>query len=588
VLSANADVVSVWNTGGRWIRSIDTPAAPTGAALSPDGARLYVTCAGAEGVVCVIDTQADELAAKIPAGHTPTGPAISPDGKRLYVCNRFDNDISIIDTASGTTLVRVPATREPVAAAITPDGGLLLAANHLPADRADQCNVAAVAAVVTALDTKTNHTSAIRLTTGSSSLRDVCVSPDGAFAFVTHILSHYHLPTIQLERGWMNTNALSVIDTATRKLVNTVLLDEPLKGAANPWGAACSADGRLLAIAHAGTHELSVIDTEGLLNKLLSMRPTGYSNAFIFGEPHYHSYEYGGYPGASAADVANDLTFLKGLRRRIRLPGKGPRGLAVVGSKAYVAECFSDTLAVVALNAGGQQPPASMPLGPSPQLTAERMGELCFHDAALCFQQWQSCSSCHPDARADGLNWDLLNDGRGNPKNTKSMLLAHATPPAMATGVRANAESAVRSGIQHIQFSLPAGEEAEAIDAYLKSLKATPSPHLVHGKLSAAARRGKNLFFREDVGCARCHPPPLYTDQQAHDVGSQSHFDHRTQYDTPTLVEVWRTAPYMHDGCYTTIKEVIVTGRHGDSGRGELDKLGPGDIDDLVEFVLSL
>ena len=43
------------------------------------------------------------------------------------------------------------------------------------------------------------------------------------------------------------------------------------------------------------------------------------------------------------------------------------------------------------------------------------------------------------------LNWDLLNDGVGNPKNTRSLLLAHKTPPAMFLGVRANAEAAVRA-----------------------------------------------------------------------------------------------------------------------------------------------
>ena len=55
----------------------------------------------------------------------------------------------------------------------------------------------------------------------------VCVSPDGRYAYVTHILGRYQLPTTQLERGWMNTNALSVIDVATQKLVNTVLIDDP-------------------------------------------------------------------------------------------------------------------------------------------------------------------------------------------------------------------------------------------------------------------------------------------------------------------------------------------------------------------------
>ena len=57
-------------------------------------------------------------------------------------------------------------------------------------------------------------------------------------------------------------------------------------------------------------------------------------------------------------------------------------------------------------------------LGPKPVMTEQRKGELYFRDARLCFQQWLSCATCHPDGRTDGLNWDLLNDGLGNPKDT--------------------------------------------------------------------------------------------------------------------------------------------------------------------------
>ena len=66
-----------------------------------------------------------------------------------------------------------------------------------------------------------------------------------------------------------------------------------------------------------------------------------------------------------------------------------------------------------------------------------------------------------------------------------------------------------------------------------------------------------------------------------------SRTDRRVDFDTPTLVEVWRTAPYMHDGHYTTIKDLLVTGKHG-ARSGELDALTEQDLNDLVEFVLSL
>ena len=143
-------------------------------------------------------------------------------------------------------------------------------------------------------------------------------------------------------------------------------------------------------------------------------------------------------------------------------------------------------------------------LNPGMAMDSVRLGELIFHDARYCFQQWQSCASCHPEnARVDGLNWDLLNDGIGNQRNCKSLLLSHQTPPSMITGVRSSAEVAVRAGFRHIQFAQMEESKTRAVDLYLQSLEPLPSPHLENGKLSEAAVRGKALYT--STGCIRCH-----------------------------------------------------------------------------------
>jgi cytochrome c peroxidase len=281
--------------------------------------------------------------------------------------------------------------------------------------------------------------------------------------------------------------------------------------------------------------------------------------------------------------VPNDLSFLVGLRRRLKLRGTGPRGLAVAGSKVYAAEFFSDSLGIVDI-AQARPEARSIPLSAASNLTPVRKGEMFFHDARLCFQEWQSCSSCHPEARSDALNWDLLNDGVGNPKNTKSLLLAHLTPPSMITGVRPTAESAVRAGIQHIQFSVRPEGDAVAIDDYLKSLKPLPSPHLVNGKLSGAARRGQKAF--EEAGCGVCHPSPLFTDKQKHNVGSGKGREKDLEFDTPTLIEVWRTAPYLYDGRATTILQVLTSFNEEDM-HGQTSELTEQELADLAEFILS-
>jgi len=586
---------------GRTQRTIRVPSEPTGLALSPDGARLYVTCAAARSTVLVIDASSGHTTGRIEAGHSACGPALSPDGKRLYVCNRFDGDVSVIDLEAGRETARVPASREPVAAAITPDGRAVFVANLLPTGRADHYDASAT---VTVIDTATHEASTIRLPVGATGVRDICVGPDGQYAYATHVLARYELPTTQVEHGWMNANALTVIDARKTERLNTILLDEMDRGAANPWGVACSADGRRLCVAHAGTHEVSLINVRGLLKKLRAV-PEGEFGEVLYDDRNEildYFRRYGAAPdGESYRDddgrplytlggtvgVPNDLTFLDGLRRRIPLPGKGPRGLVVVGATVYVAQYFSDGLAAVHLTPGAGPRVKALPLGSRPEPTQARRGQRLFNDATLCFHGWQSCASCHPDGRTDGLNWDLLNDGMGNHKNTLSLLLAHRTPPAMSTGVRPSAEAAVRGGLEHILFADVRERDATAIDAYLKSLDRVPSPHrLAGGGLSASAERGRRLFFSERVGCAACHPAPLYTDLRAYDVGSGTGHDRRDTFDTPTLVEVWRTAPYMHDGRFRSIHEVIAQGKRG-APHGKGADLTPREVEDLAAFVLS-
>lgn len=579
VLNQDASQVAVVErASGKLLRTIALPAKATGLALSPDGGKLWVTSATPEGTATLLDVASGKQEATLAVGHGATAPLVTPDGKRLFVCNRFDHDVSVIDLATRQPIARASVGREPVAAAVTPDGKTVVVANLLPSDRSDSYDVAAT---VSLIDPASHQVTPIRLLNGTTGVHGVCVSPDGRYAFLTHILARYQMPTTQLERGWMNTNALTILDLAARKIVNTVLLDEVDLGAANPWGVAVSSDGSKLCVAHAGTGELSVVDLPALLDKLAKI-PSDEATARAAGryDPN------GNYSSPTAADVPNDLAFLVGLRERVKLPGNGPRGVTLVGKTAYVCLYFSDRLAVVDLEAKPIRPTA-LALGPEPQLTAQRRGEMLFHDAELCFQHWQSCASCHPDARVDGLNWDLMNDGLGNPKNTKSMLLAHRTPPAMSTAVRGTAEDAVRAGITHILFSVRPEEEAAAIDEYLKALEPTPSPHLIHGQLSPSAQRGKALFESPRTGCSQCHPAPLFTDLKLHNVHSRSQYDRGDDFDTPTLVEAWRTAPYLHDGHYLTIPELLVEGHHGRPADSQ-SPLSPQELADLVEYVLSL
>jgi YVTN family beta-propeller protein len=546
------------------------PSPPGGLCLSPDGKTLYVTGAMPEGRVYVLSLPSGEIVHKIEVGHTPVSPVINADGTRLYVCNQFSNTISVVDLTKGTLVDTIKVGRQPVDAALTPDGESLLVANLLPEGPADEYYVAAKISIV---DTASRAlVKSVSLPTGTTAVRGIAISPSGRFAYAAHIRGHFQLHTIQLDRGWMSTNALSVIDIAKQELVNTVVLDDVDHGAANPWDIACTTDGQFLLVSHAGTHEISLIDRPALHAKLqgaprVNMRPERLSK--------WHT-----------ALMPPDLTFMRGIRRRVKLKGKGPRGLAVSDQTVYAAEYFSDSLAV--LDIGNDEAPEmdSIALCARQPLTEERRGEILFHDATHCFQQWQSCATCHPsEGRPDALNWDLLNDGIDNPRNTKSLLLAHQTPPAMITGVRARAEIAVRAGIEHILFSEVSETDAAAVDAYLKSLEPVPSPYLVDGGLSPAAGRGKAVYSK--AGCPACHPQPLGTDLNKAAVGTGRGEEKDRQFDTPALVEIWRTAPYLNDGRANTIKDVL-TVHNPDDAHGVTTGLGAQEIADLEEYVLSL
>ena len=589
VASGNGDRLFVACAGGNKILCIDAntgtvsgtasvPDSPSGLALSADESQLIVTSAAPESQVSIVDSATLEVTRSFSAGYGAQAPILSQDGKTLFVCNRFNNEVAFIDLASGKTLQRVAAPREPVAQALTRDGKFLLVANHLHAGRSDLDVVASCVSVIDIGSARLLKN--IGLPNGSGLLRGVAISPDGKYAAVTHLLSRFHLPTTQIERGWINNNAVTLINLETTERFNTVLLDNIDSGAANPWDVAWTSDNKRLLVSHAGTHEISVIDAPALLAKLAKMPKEKDVKAKI------------DYTVASriAADVPNDLSFTVGLRRRVKLGevDRGPRALAVAGSQVFVANYFSDTLSRFDVNCDRPQP-ASIALGSTGETSIVRKGEFYFNDASICFQGWQSCASCHSsDGRVDGLNWDNLNDGIGNPKNAKSLLLAHKTPPSMALGVRADAYVSVRAGIKNSLFTVQPEEVATAIDEYLKSLRPQPSPIVKNGALSEAAHRGEKIFKSDRAAWSECHKPPLFTDLKLHDVGTRSQYDKPSdRFDTPTLIEIWRSAPYLHDGSAVTIRDVLTT-RNAAGQHGAASHLTPAELDDLVAYVLSL
>ena len=548
------------------------PVNPTGIAVASNG-DVWVTC-GIQGGELQRYGADGRWLGSVSVGHSPRAPVVSPDGGTVYVLSRFAARIVAVDVRTMAAVKTWQALREPFASALGLEGRYLFVANMLPYGVATNEVVSAAVTVVDVMNGRVRHQP---LPNGSTGVRGMCASPDGKNIYVTHTIGRYNLPTTQLEHGWMNTAALSVFDGVTGAYVNTVLLDDVERGAANPWGVTVTGDRKWLCVAHAGTREISIIDRHALHDRLeraakgQAMKGTA----------------------MKAEDVPNDLSFLSTIRRRVKLEGDGPRGVAAMGERVVAALYFADALAFV--DVAEADVSGFVRVGPEKDLAKDRVrrGEMLYNDASLCFQQWQSCASCHPDGRADGLNWDLLNDGVGNPKQSKSELYSQWTPPTMATGIRKDMHTCNRAGLVHIQFVKRPDEDVDCLDAYCTAMKPVPSPYLVNGRFSPRAERGRILFAK--ARCDVCHSPEkegpggekLWTNLAQYDVGLGIGAEKGRTFDTPTLSECWRTAPYLYDGRALTMRDVLTTCNPDDT-HGETRSLTEKEIDDLAEYVLSL
>jgi len=76
-----------------------------------------------------------------------------------------------------------------------------------------------------------------------------------------------------IEFGWINANAMTVIDLARRRYCATVLLDHREDGSADPWGVALPPDGTWLWVTLSGSHQLGRLDLRLLHAQLVDCLP---------------------------------------------------------------------------------------------------------------------------------------------------------------------------------------------------------------------------------------------------------------------------------------------------------------------------
>lgn len=149
---------------------------------------------------------------------------------------------------------------------------------------------------------------------------------------------------------------------------------------------------------------------------------------------------------------------------------------------------------------------------------------------------------------------------------------------------------------------------ARALAMFVRTIRSGDAPVDRHAAgereaMSPSAQRGEALF-RGRANCVACHIGPTFTDEDFHDTGVPGIDPGRARvtgqpvdkmrFRTPTLRDVARTAPYMHDGSIATLEEVIAFYDRGQRPRPGVAReihplsLTPGERTDLVEFLRAL
>jgi cytochrome c peroxidase len=163
------------------------------------------------------------------------------------------------------------------------------------------------------------------------------------------------------------------------------------------------------------------------------------------------------------------------------------------------------------------------------------------------------------------------------------------------------------------RVGLSIDEVSRSLASFVRSLLFGDSPfdRFINGDRSALSteQQAGLQLFRGKANCTACHVGPTFSDERFHNTGvawrdgrllDEGRFgvtgkpDDRGAFKTPTLREIARTDPYMHDGSLVTLIEVVdYYDRGGNTNPGldvELRPLRLTDIERkaLVSFLESL
>lgn len=248
-------------------------------------------------------------------------------------------------------------------------------------------------------------------------------------------------------------------------------------------------------------------------------------------------------------------------------------------------------------------------------------GKQLFYNAGsvqLNAEGYMSCASCHLEGGQDGQIWDMSSLGEGF-RNTIDLRgragvgegrlhwsanfdevhdfenqirklgagTGLMTDEDFWTGTRSDALGDPKAGLS---------ENLDAMADYLTSLDSHPaSPYRnADGTMTAEAVAGYGIFA--ELECHFCHSGQQYSNSESglrHDVGviketsGQRRASALLGIDVPGLRGIWSTAPYLHDGSASTLRDILVT-ENQQAKHGRLSSLSEQELQQLLAFLQQL
>ncbi len=586
--------------------------------LSPDGLEVWVVNPD-HASVSVIGTQAPQantLLAEIPVGREPWCVDTHPTNGEAWVTSLRDDRVYIVDMASRTVVDSIDTGYETFGVAFDPSGTVALVTAS-GADRVLAVDVASRAIVQSFAVYRRP--------------RGIAWRADGARAWVSHLLmpEFFGRLTVVYRSTWTTAAVLiqQVFGTNLAGYPSAMqnITLAPAPGDSLLWipsNLINTATGGLVGrpftptnIFHAAIRPVNVSTNTDLNLKTVFMSEGGRTPV---GGPIAVDFKSG------RAYVANlhsenvtvlDDDALSPVEIAVIGVGAGPIGIVThpTLARAYVANWLGRSVSVIRTDLN-QVVATVATVTSEPLPPAVLHGKQLFFSSKgpLSYQDRGSCASCHVFGRNDGRPWDLSQLGK-HLRATPDMRGIGYTGPHEGTadmdemqdhewGIRNFAGGAgLIAGTPNPALGPPnrgLSVDLDDLSLFMSIPVHRPdTPFLAPGGgLTAEADSGSVLFHDPTVGCATCHVPPFYTDSSLlqtpylkHDVGTTDPADPDAAagFDTPSLVGIWDTGPYLHDHRAQTLQQVMTTFNPTDQ-HGTTSHLSAPQIDFLAAFLRSI